>query len=307
MKTYNVIIIGSGPAGYTAAIYTARANLEPLIICGYTFGGQLTLTDEVENFPGFPEGIKGPQLMENMKKQAMRFGAELIFKDATAVDFTSKPFKIMIEEEERTARSVIIATGASARLLGVPGEKELMGRGVSTCATCDAAFFKGRNVAVIGGGDSALEEALFISRFAEMVYIIHRRDKFRASKILQKRVFENNKIKIIWNTVVVKIIGKNRVEAILIENVSNKQQQEFKIDGVFVAIGHIPNTSIFKGQILLDEQGYIITDSAGKTNIDGVFAAGDVKDHRYRQAITAAASGCIAALEVENYLSTITW
>jgi thioredoxin reductase (NADPH) len=307
MKTYNVIIIGSGPAGYTAAIYTARANLEPLIICGYTFGGQLTLTDEVENFPGFPEGIKGPQLMENMKKQAMRFGAELIFKDATAVDFTSKPFKVMIEEEERTARSVIIATGASARLLGVPGEKELMGRGVSTCATCDAAFFKGRNVAVIGGGDSALEEALFISRFAEMVYIIHRRDKFRASKILQKRVFENNKIKIIWNTVVVKIIGKNRVEAILIENVSNKQQQEFKIDGVFVAIGHIPNTSIFKGQILLDEQGYIITDSAGKTNIDGVFAAGDVKDHRYRQAITAAASGCIAALEVENYLSTITW
>lgn len=305
MKVYNVIIIGSGPAGYTAALYTARANLEPLIVCGYQFGGQLTLTDVVENFPGFSEGIAGPALMENMKKQALRFGAELIFKDVTGVDFRSKPFKIMIEDEVKEALSVIIATGASAKLMGVPGERELMGRGLSICATCDGAFFRGRKVAVVGGGDSAMEEALFLSRFAEVVYVIHRRDKLRANKLLQSRAFANQKIKFIWNTVILKVIGEKRIQGLLLKNLIDNNQQEFLIDGVFIAIGHEPNTSIFKDQILLDSHGYIIADAAGKTNVEGVFAAGDVKDHKYRQAITAAGSGCIAALEVESYLANL--
>lgn len=305
MKVYNVIIIGSGPAGYTAGIYAARANLEPLIVCGYRFGGQLTLTDVVENYPGFPEGIAGPALMENMKKQALRFGAELIFKDVTGVDFKSKPFKIMIEDDIRESLSVIIATGASAKLMGVAGERELMGRGISTCATCDGAFFRGRKVAVVGGGDSAMEEALFLSRFAEIVYVIHRRDKLRANKLLQNRAFANEKIRFIWNSIVVEVIGEKRVQGLLLKNLIDNNQREFPIDGVFVAIGHEPNTSIFRDQILLDSHGYIIGDAAGKTNVEGVFAAGDVKDHRYRQAITAAGSGCIAALEVEAYLANL--
>ncbi|OGF64539.1 MAG: thioredoxin-disulfide reductase [Candidatus Fischerbacteria bacterium RBG_13_37_8] len=303
MNTYNVIIIGSGPAGYTAGLYTARANLEPLIICGYQAGGQLTLTSEVENFPGFPEGILGPQLMENMKKQATKFGAQLIFKEVTAVNFKERPFKVIVDDGEYQAKSVIIATGSYARMLGVENEKKFYGRGLSTCATCDAAFFKDRKVAVVGGGDSAMEEALFISRFASEVQVIHRRDALRASKVLQDRAFKNDKIKFIWNTVVRQILGERFVTGIELENIIDRSISTLEINGVFVAIGHEPKTKIFQGEIALDAHGYIVADQSGKTDVEGIFAAGDVKDFRYRQAITAAGSGCIAALEVAVYLS----
>jgi len=305
MQIYNVIIIGSGPAGYTAAIYTARANLDPLVLCGYQPGGQLTLTSEVENFPGFPDGIVGPSLIEKMQKQAEKFGAALVYKDSTGVDFSHKPFKVMAEEEEYYGRSVVIATGSSVKMLDVPGEKQYMGRGVSTCATCDAAFFKNKRVAVVGGGDSALEESLFISRFACVVYLIHRRDKLRGSKIMQERVLKNEKIQCIWNSVVVRINGDRIVNGIEIKNMIDNSISVKELEGVFVAIGHQPNTGVIKQYISVDDHGYIIADASGKTNIPGIFAAGDVKDHKYRQAITAAGSGCIAALEVEQYLSNV--
>lgn len=301
----NLIIIGSGPAGLTAAIYAARANLNPVIISGYQFGGQLMLTTEVENYPGFEEGVMGPDLMHKMRKQAERFGAKFIDKNATKVNFTNQTEKLVfIEDEVISAKAVIIATGASARWLEVPGEEKFKGRGVSTCATCDGAFFKDKVVAIIGGGDSAMEEALFLTRFAKKVYIIHRRDEFRASKIMQDKVFSNEKIEIIWNSVITEMKGDQRLSSVVLESTTDKSQKELELDGVFIAIGHTPNTEFLEGQIKLNEQGYIDAQGDNKTltNIDGVFVAGDVFDYWYRQAITAAGSGCKAALDAEKYL-----
>lgn len=303
----NVVIIGSGPAGYTAAIYTARALLEPLVIAGYQAGGQLMLTTEVENFPGFPEGIQGPELMERMRQQAERFGAEILLKDATAVDFSTWPYRVQVGSTWVEAKTVIIATGARARMLGVPGEREWLGRGVSTCATCDGAFFRDQIVGVVGGGDSAIEEALFLTRFASRVYVIHRRDKLRASKIMQDRAFRNPKIAFLWNTVVEAVHGEpsKGVTGVTLRDTQTGERREFPLDGLFVAIGHIPNTDLFRGQVELDERGYIVVDNRLRTNRPGVFAAGDVVDHIYRQAITAAGMGCMAAIEAERYLEAL--
>lgn len=300
----NVVIIGGGPAGYTAAIYTARALLSPLVVAGYQHGGQLMLTTDVENFPGFPEGIQGPELMERMRKQAERFGAEMVFKDATEVDFKEQPYKIKIGDEWIETKTVIIATGARARMLDIPGEKEYLGKGVSTCATCDGAFYRDLKVAVVGGGDSAMEEAIFLTRFATEVTIIHRRDQLRASKILQERAMRNEKIKFLWNTIVTEVLGdpQKGVTGIRLKNVKTGETSEMELDGLFIAIGHIPNTDLFKGQIELDAQGYIVTDGRTRTSRPGIFAAGDVVDHIYRQAITAAGMGCMAAIEAERYL-----
>jgi thioredoxin reductase (NADPH) len=301
----NVVIIGSGPAGYTAAIYTARALLEPLVVAGYQAGGQLMLTTEVENFPGFPEGIQGPELMERMRQQAERFGAEVVLKDATAVDFSTWPYRVQVGSTWVEAKTVIIATGARPRMLEVPGEREWLGRGVSTCATCDGAFFREQVVGVVGGGDSAIEEALFLTRFASQVYVIHRRDKLRASKIMQDRAFRNPKIAFLWNTVVEAIHGEpsKGVTGVTLRDTQTGERREFPLDGLFVAIGHVPNTDLFRGQVELDERGYIVVDRRLRTNKPGVFAAGDVVDFIYRQAITAAGMGCMAAIEVERYLS----
>jgi len=297
-----VIIIGSGSAGLTAAVYAARANLNPLVITGFAWGGQLMLTSAVENFPGFPEGIMGPELMEKMRQQAERFGAEFLDRDISAVDFSSNPFKITVGEETFLAESVILATGASPKWLGLESERRLIGRGVSSCATCDAPLFKGKDVVVVGGGDTAMEDALFLSKFASSVTVIHRRDKLRASKIMQERAFRNPKIKFIWNSVVKEITGEKTVDSSIIENTFTGVTSRIKCDGVFVAIGYQPNTGTFAGQIELDRKGYIITRNRTETNVEGVFAAGDVHDHRYRQAVTAAASGCEAAMDVEKYL-----
>jgi len=301
----NVVIIGSGPAGYTAAIYTARALLEPLVVAGYQAGGQLMLTTEVENFPGFPEGIQGPELMERMRQQAERFGAEVVLKDATAVDFSTWPYRVQVGSTWVEAKTVIIATGARPRMLEVPGEREWLGRGVSTCATCDGAFFREQVVGVVGGGDSAIEEALFLTRFASQVYVIHRRDKLRASKIMQDRAFRNPKIAFLWNTVVEAIHGEpsKGVTGVTLRDTQTGERREFPLDGLFVAIGHVPNTDLFRGQVELDERGYIVVDRRLRTNKPGVFAAGDVVDFIYRQAITAAGMGCMAAIEAERYLS----
>lgn len=298
---YDVIIIGSGPAGLTAAIYTTRANLKTLIIAGTKWGGQLQLTTLVENFPGFPDGIQGPELMTAMRKQAERFGTEIIDKDFVKADFSNKPFKISTADAVYEGKSVIIATGADTKWLEVPGEKEKIGRGVSSCAPCDAFFFKDKNVIVVGGGDSAMEEALVLTKFAKTVTIIHRRDKFRASEIMLKRTQENPKIKFIMDTQITKIIGKNKVERVRIMNTDTKKTSEMEIDGIFVAIGHIPNSKVFQG-IDADEKGFIKVSDNYKTNIDGVFVAGDVHDSNYKQAITAAGFGCSAALEVERWL-----
>ena len=299
---YDVIIIGSGPAGLTASIYTSRAQLKTFVVAGSAWGGQLMLTTEVENFPGFEEGIYGPDLMDKMLKQAKRFGAEFIFEDAKSVDFTSKPFKVEVGDKLVEAKSVVIATGASPKWLGLESETRLRGKGVSACATCDGPFFRNKKVVVVGGSDSAMEEAITLSQFAKKIQVVHRRNKLRASKILQKRAFENQKIDFIWNSTVQEIYGKDRVTGIRLKNVDSDVESEIACDGVFVAIGWKPNSEIFRGQVEM-KQGYIITGaSSTETSVTGVFVAGDVHDFRYRQAITAAGSGCKAALDVEQYL-----
>ena len=301
-EIYDVIILGSGPAGLTAAIYISRSQLRTLVVAGAMWGGQLMLTMEVENFPGFKEGILGPNLMDTMRKQAERFGAEMIFEDATAVDFSSKPFRATVGSKVYQGKSVIIATGASAKWLGLESESRLRGRGVSVCATCDAAFFKDKKVVVVGGGDTAMEEALTLSKFVRKVKVIHRRDELRASKILQERVFKNPKIDIVWNSTVQKILGKDKVEGVRLKKVDSDEEFELACDAVFIAIGYKPNTEIFKGQVELDEKGYVVASNGTETSVEGVFAAGDVEDYRYRQAITAAGEGCKAALDTEKYL-----
>jgi thioredoxin reductase (NADPH) len=300
---YNVIIIGSGPAGLTAAIYTGRAKLETLIVAGVNYGGQLMLTREVENFPGFPETILGPELMDKIRKQAEHFGAKFLFQDATAVDFSLRPFKVKVNDQIFEGRSIIIATGASAKWLGLESETRLRGRGVSCCATCDGPFFKDRKVVVIGGGDTSIDEALILAKFAKEVTVIHRRDELRATKILQDKAFNNDKIDFVWDSIVEEILGKKRVEGIRIRNTKTDAKSEITTDGIFVAIGNKPNTDIFKDQVELDSNGYVVARDETKTNIEGIFVAGDVRDPRYRQAITAAASGCKAALDAEKYLA----
>ncbi len=303
--TRKVIIIGSGPAGYTAAIYAARANLAPLMLTGMQSGGQLMLTTLVENYPGFVEGIMGPELMETMKKQAERFGTEMIPEDATAVDFSRRPFVVRAGGQAWEGHTVIVATGASAKLIGLEAESKLMGRGVSTCATCDGFFFKDQNIMVVGGGDSALEEALYLARLGRKVDVVHRRDSLRGSKIMQERAFKNPKIEFLWNTVVDDIldVSKGKVTAVRLKNVKTSALEERPVDGLFVAIGHLPNTQIFRGQIELLANDYIkVKPGTTATSVPGVFAAGDAQDHTYRQAVTAAGTGCMAALEAERYL-----
>ena len=300
-----VLILGSGPAGYTAAIYAARAGLKPVVYMGGQPGGQLTITTDVENFPGYPDGVQGPQMMMDLQNQAERFGTEIRYGLATSVDFSSYPFKVTIDEsEEISAKSVVIATGASARWLGIPSEERLNGKGVSACAVCDGFFFKGQDVAVVGGGDSAAEEASYLSKICNKVYMIVRRDEMRASKIMQKRVENAPNIEILWNSLTDEILGENEVEAVRIKNKISGEKKDIPISGFFVAIGHTPNTDIFKDYLHIDDQGYIKTTAgSAKTNIPGIFAAGDVQDKIYRQAITAAGSGCMAALDAEKFLA----
>jgi thioredoxin reductase (NADPH) len=298
----NVIIIGSGPAGYTAGLYAARANLRPLVLKGIEAGGQLMLTTDVENYPGFPEGILGPELMETMEKQAARFDAEMLHQSATRVDLSERPFGVWSGDQEWRARSLIIATGAKARMLGVPGEDRLLGHGVSTCATCDGFFFRGQDLAVVGGGDSAMEEALFLTRFATGVTVIHRRDELRASKIMQERAFQNDKIDFAWNSVVEEVLGDGSVKAVRVRDVNSEERRDIEVGGLFVAIGHTPNTSVFEGQLEMDNGYILVREPTTATGVDGVFAAGDVVDHIYRQAVTAAGMGCKAAMDAERFL-----
>jgi thioredoxin reductase (NADPH) len=302
----NVIIIGSGPAGYTAAIYTARANLNPLMFEGYLAGGQLMTTTDVENFPGFPEGIMGPDLMMKLKEQTERFGTRVVTRDVTAVDFSQRPFRVEVEGQAYFTHSVIISTGATAKLMGLESERRLMGHGVSACATCDGAFFRNKEVCIVGGGDSALEEANFLTRFATKVHVIHRRDKLRASKIMQDRAMNNPKIDFIWDSVIEEILGDKKVEGIRLKNLKTSETVDMAMDGVFVAIGHRPNTDLFKAYLDTDDVGYLKVEGASsRTNIPGIFAAGDVHDPVYRQAITAAGSGCRAAIDAERYLESM--
>jgi thioredoxin reductase (NADPH) len=297
-----VAIIGSGPAGLTAAIYAARANLAPIVFAGYQYGGQLMLTTEVENYPGFPDGIMGPELMEHFRAQAERFGTVIQNIDVTGVDFTGHPFRLEAGDDIYLADSVIVATGASARWLNIPGETHLRGRGVSTCATCDGAFFRDKKIVVVGGGDSAMEEAIFLTRFGSSVTLIHRRDSFRASAIMADRALAHPKINVIWNTVVEEVVGDPVMERLKLHNIVTGERSEFAADALFIAIGHDPNTNIFRGQLDMDENGYLITSDGVSTKIPGVFVGGDVFDVRYKQAITAAGSGCKAALEAEKFL-----
>ena len=300
-----VVIIGSGPAGLTAAVYAARANLKPLVLAGGLYGGQLMLTTEVENYPGFPEGIMGPDLMMRFREQAERFGARIENVDATSVDFTSTPLKVRAPDAEYHTKTVIVATGASARWLGIPGEEKLRGRGVSTCATCDGAFFRDKQIVVVGGGDSAMEEALFLTRFGRRVTVIHRREGLRASKIMADRARSHEKIDFIWNTVVEAAIGDEHLKALRLHNVVDGSRYDFEADALFIAIGHTPNTDIFKGQLDLDAAGYIVSADGVMTNVEGVFVAGDVNDIRYKQAVTAAGAGCRAAMDAEKYLEAL--
>jgi thioredoxin reductase (NADPH) len=303
----NVIVIGSGPAGLTAALYSARANLKPLVIEGLEAGGQLMLTTLVENWPGFRDGIMGPELMDEMRVQAERFGAEMIRGHVSSVNFRSNPFVVRTSDAEYRSRSVIVATGASARLLGLPSERGLLGHGVSTCATCDGYFFRGKPIAVVGGGDSAMEEAIFLTRFASQVIVVHRRDTLRASKIMQDKALANPKISFEWNADVVEITdtGKKCVTAMVLRNNKTGVLKEVPVEGVFVAIGHTPNTALFKDQLELDPNGYVVTHMGARTSVAGVFACGDVQDHVYRQAITAAGTGCMAAIDAEHYLDEL--
>jgi len=306
--TQKVIIIGSGPAGYTAAIYAARANLAPLMVTGVQGGGQLMLTTSVENYPGFVDGVMGPSLMETMRKQAERFGTEMVSEDATAVDFSRRPFVVMAGERSWEGDTVIVATGASPKLLGLPSEMALMGRGVSTCATCDGFFFKDQNIMVVGGGDSALEEALYLARLGRKVQVVHRRDSLRASKIMQERAFKHPKIEFLWNSEIVSIgdVAAGKVTMVTLRDVNTGAESVHPVDGLFVAIGHTPNTALVKGQLELHPNDYIkVIPGTTQTSVPGVFAAGDVADHVYRQAITAAGTGCMAALEAERYLEAI--
>jgi thioredoxin reductase (NADPH) len=298
---HDIIIIGGGPAGYTAAIYAARANLSPYLAEGFGAGGQLMLTTDVENFPGFPDGVQGPELMQHMRRQAERFGATIETADVSRVDFSARPFTVWVDDEEHLANSVIISTGASARWLDLPSETRLRGFGVSTCATCDGFFFRDKPMVVVGGGDSAMEEALFLARMASSVTIVHRREEFRASSIMVQRVLDNPKIRIRWNAVVEDVIGDEKVEAIRVRDTVTGELEDIPAAAMFVAIGHDPNTGLFAGQIALDEAGYIITDGT-RTSVEGVFASGDVQDTVYKQAITAAGSGCMAAMDAERWL-----
>jgi len=304
-----VIIIGSGPAGLTAAVYTARASLAPLVIEGEPSstsdqpGGQLMLTTEVENFPGFPEGVQGPELMQRMRDQAARFGADFLTEKATKIDFSSHPHRVWVRDDEYTADAVIVSTGARSLMLGLPDETRLIGHGVSTCATCDGFFFRGQEIVVVGGGDSAIEEASFLTKFATKVTIIHRRDKFRASKIMQQRAFDNPKIAVRWNSQVTRLVGANKLESVEVTDTQTGAKETLAIGGLFVAIGHKPNTDLFSGVLDMDETGYLVTSpGSSRTNVEGVFACGDVQDHTYRQAITAAGSGCMAAIDAERWL-----
>ncbi|MDW8084417.1 MAG: thioredoxin-disulfide reductase [Candidatus Caldarchaeum sp.] len=302
---YDVIVIGGGPAGYTAAIYTCRANLKTLVIAGIEAGGQLMLTREVENYPGFSNGVLGPDLMENMKQQAINQGAEIIFDNASGVDFRKHPFEVFVGDEKYRAKVVIVATGASPKWLGLEGEKRLLARGVSSCATCDGPLFKGTDATVVvGGGDTAMEYALFLSNLVSKVYVVHRRDNLRASKVLAERAMKNPKITFVWNSVVTDIIGQNKVEAVKVKNLKTGEVSEIKTQSVFVAIGHKPNTEIFADQLELDEEGYIKLYDSMRTSVPGVFAAGDVHDKRYRQAVTAAGFGCMAAMEAIRFIES---
>ncbi|MGH7556569.1 MAG: thioredoxin-disulfide reductase [Gemmatimonadota bacterium] len=306
-RVENVVILGSGCAGLTAAIYAARANLEPLVVLGVESGGQLSLTTDVENYPGFPEGVQGPDLIQKMKDQAARFGARFRAGDVTAVDLSQRPFRLDVEGEPVLTRSLIVCSGASARMLGIPGEDRLLGHGLSTCATCDGYFFQDKELVVVGGGDTAMEEAIFLTRYASKVHVVHRRDELRASKIMQERAFANPKIDFIWNTHVTEILGERDVTAVRFWNHVTDERREMPIDGVFLGIGHDPNTGIFKGQLPMDAQGYLALEEPGRslTEVEGVFAGGDVHDHVYRQAVTAAGAGCRAAMDAERYLERL--
>jgi thioredoxin reductase (NADPH) len=300
----NAIIIGGGPAGYTAALYAARANLRPLVIEGFNWGGQLMITSDVENYPGYTDGVLGPEMMQDFRRQAERFGAEFVTDDVTKVDFSEQPFRVWVEDEEYLGQTVIVATGAEARKLGLDSERELQGRGVSQCATCDAAFFPDKHVVVVGGGDSAMEEATFLTRFASKVTIVHRRDEFRASQIMLDRARANDKIEWITNAVVDEVLGDDRVTGVRLRDVNTDETWELEADGLFAAIGHDPNTKLFLDELEHDDAGYLITKNGStETNIPGVFAVGDVQDHVYRQAVTAAGSGCMGALDAERYLA----
>ncbi len=305
MTHEKLIIIGSGPAGLTAALYSARADLSPLVFEGVAAGGQLMITTDVENYPGFPDGIMGPELMDQFRKQAERFGARLRQLDVTAVDFSSRPFRVSVGADEYTADAVIVATGAEAKWLGIPGEKGLTGKGVSACATCDGFFFRGQELIVVGGGDTAMEEALFLTKFASKVTVVHRRDEFRASKIMAARVLEHEKVDVIWNSVVTEIHGEDTVTSVTLEDTVTGEQHELETNGVFVAIGHKPTTDLFVDQLDLDPNGYLVAGIGGgtRTSVEGIFAAGDVADHTYRQAVTAAGTGCMAAIDAERWLA----
>ncbi len=301
-KVFDTIVIGSGPAGLTAAIYASRGKLKTLVIAGEEPGGQLTLTTDVEDFPGFPEVIQGPELMTRMKKQAQRLGADFVDGNVTSVDFSSKPFKVSTNSESFAGKTIVLATGASAKWLGLPSEQKLIGKGVSSCAVCDAAFFRDKKIALVGGGDAAMKEALFLTKFASEVNVIHRRDKLRAFQALQDRAFSNPKIKFIWNSVIEEVLGENKVEGVTIKNLKTSKITNMEIDGLFVAVGHKPNTQFLKGQINLDKKGYVLVTDNTKTSIPGVFAGGDVHDWRYQQAVTAAGAGCMAAMDAQEWL-----